>query len=107
MSFVKVKISGLNLMRIVDRLVSSGVFVNNVEMYARNLKFCIDEKKLNLLNNVCKQERKCYEVVYKNGFKYLLSKIKHCFGFLLAFVICFCFVFSYNGIIFNVDVDFR
>ena len=104
MSFVKVKISGLNLMRIVDRLVSSGVFVNNVEMNARNLKFCIDEKKLNLLNNVCKQERKCYEVVYKNGFKYLFSKIKHCFGFLLAFVICFCFVFSYNGIIFNVDV---
>ena len=70
-SFVKVKISGLNLIRIIDKLVSKNVVVQKLVIKKTVMTFFINEKDLRVLDKVCKAEKKFYRVLGIFGLKQL------------------------------------
>ena len=51
---VCVKISGLNLSRLIDRLVAQGVLIKNLESKSKYIKFEISSDNLTALNKICK-----------------------------------------------------
>lgn len=91
---VCVKISGLNLPRLINRLISRNVMVNNVVYKNNRVKFYVLEKDLPVLNQVCKIEKKFYTIVYINGFKKFIKKLPYCFGIFLALVIVSVYLIS-------------
>lgn len=102
---LKIKIIGLNLTRLVDSLVLKNVALFDVQIKRNVLKFFICKCDIETLNNVCHKERKKYEIISRFGIVELAKKIKYCLGFLLAFVICFSYLFSFNELVFDVDVQ--
>lgn len=103
---VCVKISGLNLLRIVDGLVKKNVFVSDVVTKQKYIKFVISEKDLPVLDKICKKERKFYTIIYKNGFKMLLSKMPYMLGTFLALVLTTIFIYSYSLFVFSVKLEY-
>lgn len=102
---LKIKIIGLNLTRLVDSLILKNVALFDVQIKRNVLKFFICKCDIETLNNVCHKERKKYEIISRFGIVELAKKIKYCLGFLLAFVICFSYLFSFNELVFDVDVQ--
>lgn len=101
---VRVKISGLNLSRPIERLVSKGVFIDNLVTKKNSIKFSISQSDLKTLNEVCKKEHKFYTIIYKNGFKQVLSRIPYMFGGFLALIIIYAYMFAFNLFIFDVNI---
>lgn len=107
MNYVCVKISGLNLIRIVDRLVEKNVYISNLVVKTKYIKFTIDENKLILLDKICKKEHKFYQIIYKNGFKSLFYKIPYMLGAVIASIIIATYFVSISLFIRNVDVTYK
>lgn len=99
-----IKISGLNLNRILDKLIEKGVFVNRVKFSGASLKFSIDEKNLILLQNVCEKEHKQFEILKKLGLKNLFVKLRFCFGFVFAWCLSICYLFAFSPFVFKVNL---
>lgn len=104
--FVCVKITGLNLLRIVDKLVKKNVYISDIIAKQKFIKFAISEKDLGILNDICKSERKFYTIVYKNGFKQFLSQMPYFFGCFLAMILAISFIYSYSLFVFSVDTSY-
>lgn len=107
MDFVCVKITGLNLIRIVNRLVEKNVCVNHLVIKPKFIKFVIAEKDLLVLDEICKKEHKFYQIIYKNGFKQLFLKIPYMFGAILASLIITIYFVSISLFIKSVDVEYK
>lgn len=106
MDSVRVKISGLNLLRLVDRLVEKKVCVSDIKMSPRSVKFTIDEDNLGVLDKVCKREHKFYQVIGKSGLKSMLRALPKLLGPMLAFIIVFCYLYSMNLFVAKVDLTY-
>ena len=91
---VCVKVSGLNLPRLINKLISKNVFVNNVVYKNNTVRFFINEKQLPILNKICKTERKFYTIISRNGSKKILYRLKYLFGAILATLIIGAYMFS-------------
>lgn len=101
---LEIKIRGLNLSRIVDLLISQGVYLNNLTIKSRLLKFSIRSSDFEKLKKICKRERKEYHVVHKNIFIRAFEKLKYSLGFVLSFVIVFSYLLSINMFVSKVNV---
>ena len=101
---VKIKIEGLNSGKIINNLVSDGVFIKNLVEKKKYITFEIDSSKEKILKQICKKFHKNYEVISKNGFLNLVLKLRFCLGFILAISIVCAFVFSFNLYVFKVNL---
>ena len=52
--YVNVKITGLNLLRLIDKLVEKNVCITGLKVKTNQVRFSIEEDKLPILDNVCK-----------------------------------------------------
>ena len=100
----RVKIEGVNLLRLIDALVSRSVCVFDLKIRNTKLIFSIYEKDIDCLKEICRKENKTFEVVFNFGLKKFLSKLKCGVGFTLAFVIVFSYLFSFCKVIQSVNV---
>lgn len=107
MSTVTVKISGLNLPRLVNRLVEKNICLNNLKIKPKFIKFEIDEANLSALDAVCKTEHKYYTIISKNGFKRVLGRLPYLFGAFLALIISSAYLFSFNQFVFDVELSYN
>lgn len=107
MSYVRIKITGLNLIRIIDKLVSKNVLVQDIVIKKTFIKFLISESDLKVLNKICKNERKFYKILQKNGLKQLFYRVPYCFGILFAFIICTFYFYSTALFINKVNVVYK
>lgn len=103
---VCVKISGLNLSRLIDRLVAQGVLIKNLETKSKYIKFEISSDNLTALNKICKSENKFYEIVYRNGIKNGLHKLPYLLGSLVALIIVAAYIISFNLFVFNINLSY-
>lgn len=106
-NLVCVKISGLNLIRIIDRLVEKNVFVTNLIVKTKYIKFEIDEKNLHFLDKICKKEHKFYQIIYKSGFKQLLYRLPYLLGALVATLIIFSYFFANSLFLKSVNLTYK
>ena len=104
---VCVKISGLNLFRITNKLVEKNVFIADLKVKSKQIKFVIHEKNLQILDKICKKEHKFYQIVYKNGFKQLFSRLPFYLGIFLAFVLTFSYMFATSLFVANINVIYK
>lgn len=102
---VRVKVSGLNLSRFINKLLHRGVLIDNLVLKNSHIKFSIKESDLSVLEEVCKQEKKFYSIIGRKGFKQVFGKLPFMLGSFLAIVIVYVFMFSYSLFVFNVDVS--
>jgi similar to stage IV sporulation protein len=59
-----------------------------------------------VLDEICKKEHKFYTIIYRNGFKQMISKLPYLFGSFLAIIIIFIYMFSFSLFIHEVDVSY-
>lgn len=104
MGSVRVKISGLNLPRLIERLIDKNVMVNDVVTKGRSVKFTINENDIDVLNKVCKIEHKYYVVISNSGLKNVLNKMPYLLGAMLAIVISFLYIYSFDKFVVDVSV---
>lgn len=105
MGSVRVKISGLNLQRLITKLVDKNIMLNDLVIKNKSIKFSISESDIDRLNKICKAEHKYYVIINHNGIKNFIFKIPYFIGSLVAIIISFVYLYSFNKFIFNVNVS--
>ncbi len=103
---VCVKISGMNLTRIIDKLIAKNILIKDLKSNSKYIKFVISSSDLTELNKICKIEHKYYEIIYKNGFRQVLSKVPYLLGVFLSIVIILSYFISINSYVFDVNVTY-
>ena len=101
---VTVRIDGLNLIRIIDKLIASGVMVENLKMKTKFVVFTISKDKLSALNKICKREHKFYKIIYKSGLKQIIFKLPYYFSILLVIFISTLYFYFSSLYIFDIRV---
>ena len=79
---IKIKVEGMNLYRLVDRLVLAGVCLLNLKIKPYVLICEIDSYYFDLFKNVCKKERKDFKIVSRFGIQNVFAYTKKLLGFL-------------------------
>lgn len=105
MNKVCIKISGLNLNRLINKLVDSNILINNLKIKDDSIVFFIDEKNLSILEKICVQERKKFQIISKSSLKNLIIKARYLFGFLLAVILVGCYLLTFNMFIYSLDIN--
>lgn len=104
MNSLKIKIEGLNNSKIINALISDGVYIKNLSEKIRYVTFEIlqeDEKKLKA---ICKKFHKKYEVVSRFRVVNILKKSKFYLGFVLSMVLVVSLIFSFNLYVYKVNL---
>ena len=104
---IYIKIEGLNLSRILDRLISGGVLISNLKIKNTNLTFSISENYLQKLNEICKKEKKQYLILKKTRIKRFFAKIPYFIGTFVSFFILFAFFIVLNGFVLDIDIKHK
>lgn len=107
MNQVQVKISGLNLPRLVNRLVAKNICIRNLVTKKKYIKFYIEESELSKLNEICKSEHKFYIILKRKGLKNFFIRLPYFLGTILALIISYAYIFSISQIVINVNLNFR
>ena len=107
MNYVRIKISGINLVRIIDKLVEKNVLINNVVLKKTILKFSINEKDIQILDKICKTEKKFYKIIYKNGLKQLFYNLPYAFSTIIVVLIYAIYFYCSSLFISSVNVCFK
>ena len=103
-NLLKIKIKGLNLIRIIDWLINKGVIISNLIVRKNYIIFNISDSDVKFLKQVCEKERKKYIVIYKFSVNVLFKKLASSFGLILSAIILFCYVFAENVCLYKVNV---
>lgn len=103
---VRVKISGLNLPRLLNKLVQNNILITGLVSRKKYIKFSIEEQDIPILDKICKQEHKFYVVIKKSGIKNMLSKLPYLLGTVMALVVTYVYLFSINCFIFKVNIRY-
>lgn len=106
-NLVRVKITGLNLLRITNKLIEKNIFVTDLIVKPRQIRFTIPENKLQFLDNICKKEHKFYQILHKNGIKQVLFRLPYYFGTMIALILSFCYIFATSLFISSVSVTYK
>lgn len=101
---VRIKISGLNLTRLINKLIECGVLIDNLIIKSKHIVFEIDSCNIVKLKKICKQEHKTFIIIYRNGLKNLLFRLPYLFGSILALVIIMCYLISFNLFVSDIDI---
>lgn len=91
---IRVKIYGLNLSRLINRLISYGVLLNDVIAKDKFILFSLRMGDKNLLDKVCEIEKKQYVIVRRFGIINCLKRVPYLFGGVFAIVIVLCYLYS-------------
>ena len=105
MKSLKIRIDGLNLSRIIGRLIADEVFVNDLVVKAKYITFSINESDLSTFIKVCNIERKKYRILSQKLRTKIFRQLKRMLGFCLACTIISCYIFSMNCFLFNIEID--
>ena len=92
---IRVKIFGLNLTRIINNLISKGVFLNKIVVKQNFIIFSINENQKEILNDVCRRENKDYIILSKKSIIEIFKRIPYKFGGLFSILIIICYMYSF------------
>lgn len=104
---IYIKIEGLNLYRIAQKLIDGGVMLSNLKLKKSYILFSIDEKYRPKLDSICKRERKKYYIVKNTKIKRFFAKIPYSLGGFIPFLILFAFFYATYNTIFAVNLSFK
>lgn len=102
---VYVKISGLNLSRLLNKIIDSGVLINDLKKKGKSVFFCVDETDLIFIDKVCRIEKKNFEIVSEYKFERVIYAAKRMCGFLLALILIWCYLLSFDTMICGLYID--
>lgn len=106
-SKLKIKIEGLNLNKIINEIISSGICIENLIIKSRCILFKIQEKEIKNIDLICRKYHKNYKIIQNSIKKRIIQNLPKCYGFLLAIIISFAFLFSHNKFVFDVNVSYE
>ena len=97
-----VKVEGLNLSRIAQKMIENGLFVSNLKIKKTYMLFSIKEKDKSKLGEILKREHKSYYIVKNTKLKRFFAKLPYFIGSFLPFLMLFAFFYKVYGTILNV-----
>lgn len=101
---IYVKVKGLNLSRLINKLIQNDIFINNLVYRKGYIKFSIKSTDENKLRKICNLERKSYYIYKEKGIRNFIKRLPYLFGSFLALIISFCYMFSYVGVVHKVNI---
>lgn len=104
-SEIFIKIEGLNLSRIVQKMVEKGLFVSNLRVKKTYVLFAISKKDLPKLEKILKQERKSFYIVKDTAIKRFFAKIPYFIGTFISFCMLFAFFYKVYGVIEEIKIN--
>ena len=104
MKTVNVEIHGLNLSRIIDKMVLNNIALDSVKIKNNTLYFNTNEEKMQKIKDICQTEKKSVTVVPVGLFNKIKYKAARLLGFLLAVIIVFSCLFSYGLFLRKINV---
>ncbi len=104
MNKVCIKISGMNLNRLLNKLIANDVFIDNLKAKNKYIVFYINNCDLFKVEKVCKEERKKYYIISISKTRNMLANTKRFLGFFLASIIIFCYIFSFNNVLCLINI---
>lgn len=104
---IRVQIVGLNLSRLIERLVKDSVLIESLVTKKKSITFTICEKDIQKLKHICLIEHKNYKIIKRNDRFELIKKMPYYFGVIIATIISICYMYSYNGIIHKVNLCYE
>ena len=105
MNKIFIKIEGLNLFRIAQKLIDSGIMISDLKIKNTYMLFSINEQYLEKLEQVCKVERKCFYILKNTKIKRFFAKIPYYLGTFLAFSLLFAVFYGIHNTVFNVNLS--
>lgn len=102
---IEVKISGLNLTRLIKKIIAENIMIENLVHKNKSVKFIVHESEFEKLKKICAFENKKIEIVNKTGFKSILKRVPYLFGAIVAITICFAYMFSFSSIVHGIDIE--
>ena len=103
---IEIKVFGLNLSKLINRLVENNVFVGGLSVGKKSSKFFVYEKDFKKFQKICRLERKYYVVLKRKGLRSWVANLPYCFGAFLSVVISGCYMFSFHSVIHNVNLTY-
>ena len=104
MNKLQIKINGLNLSRLINKLVDAEIFLNDLIVKNGFIKFSIYEQDLEKVKAICKFERKNIIIVNRRGVKKCFKNLNKTFGFVLAMMLVSCYLLAFNCFVFRVEI---
>lgn len=104
MNEIFIKIEGLNLFRIAQRLIDNGIMVSNLKIKKSYMLFSINKRYIQKLKEVCKKERKYFYVVKDTKIKRFFAKLPLLLGNFLAFLLLFAVFCGIYNVVFCVEI---
>ncbi len=104
MNEIYVKIEGLNLARIAEKLISKGVMISNLKIKKTYILFSINQRYRAKLDKICKQEHKKYYIVKNTAIKRFFAKIPYLIGTFIPFCILFAVFYVFSNTIFEINL---
>lgn len=101
---IRVKIEGLNTQKIINKLVDNEVLIENYHAGKKHIIFDVDEKDEYLVKKTCGVFHKHYQIISRNNILNLIKRIRYYFGFILAMIVSFCFIYVNNLYIYKIDL---
>ncbi len=101
---IYVKVEGLNLSRIAQKMIENGLFVSNLKIKKTYMLFSINEKNKQKLDEILKREHKSYYIVKNTKIKRFFAKLPYFIGSFLPFLMLFAFFYKVYGTILSVKV---
>ena len=97
MNKIYIKIEGLNLFRIAQKLINGGVMIFDLKIKNTYMIFCVNQQHLDKLKQICKLEHKHYYIIKNTALKRFFAKIPYYFGTFFAILLLFCVFYGiYN-----------
>lgn len=100
-----IKIEGLNLSRVVQKMVEHGLFISKLKLKKTYILFAISKKDLPKLQKILNQERKSFYIVKDTAIKCFFAKIPYFVGTFLPFCLLFAFFYKVYGTIENIKIN--
>ena len=102
---VKIKIEGLNLVRLINDFVASNIYIENLVAKQKYISFYVSNKDVKIIDVICKKYHKKYKIIQNSVKKQIIGVLRKSLGFLLAIIISFAFLFSHTRYIFCVNIS--
>lgn len=107
MSGIVVKVKGLNLSRLLNKLIANNVLIQDVIIKKHYMTLTIEESKLKEFKKICRLERKGFKILKRYGKWEIFKRLPYLFGSILAIIISFCYMFSFDGIVHNINLTYE
>lgn len=104
---LKVKIDGLNLNKLINEFLKNDIIIEELQIKQRRIAFFVNNQYKTKIELICKKYHKNYKIIQNNFIFNIAKYIHRYFGVFMSFVLCFCYMFSFNIFVSKINLSYK